>query len=479
MRIDIVSIFPAYLDALRLSLVGKAVETGVVELHVHDLRDVTTDKHRTVDDTPVGGGAGMVMRPDVWGLMLDPLLGLCPAAAAPAPGAARASLLGPLASRAEGPDGGPSCVKLPGRPRRVLAIPTPAGTPLTQATAFDLAGADQLVIACGRYEGIDARVAEHYAARGVEVREFSLGDFVLNGGEVAALALVEAVVRLVPGVVGNPESLVEESHGAAGLLEYPVYTRPLQWHDQQVPTVLTSGNHAAIRRWRRDQALARTAARRPDMLARLQADQLDRADRLLLANLGWYAPKDGQPTELEVRPARPAEADALAALAAATFPAACPPELPTAAIAEHIATHLTAQNFARLIADEHADVFVAATRAGLVGYSVCLLLPAGQPHWFGEALPPALAQLAGHDLVEMSKCYVLPAARGTGVAARLIDASVQAARQRHASHLWLGTNKANRYARKAYERAGFEYAGKRTYQVAGLAQSDVVYLLPL
>ncbi|OKL52142.1 tRNA (guanosine(37)-N1)-methyltransferase TrmD [Buchananella hordeovulneris] len=475
MRIDIVSIFPAYLDALQLSLVGKAAEAGLVELHVHDLRDVTTDRHRTVDDTPVGGGAGMVMRPDVWGRMLDPLLGLGPAAPAPAP-AARASLLGPLAPDAGQTADGPRHVNLPGRPRRILAIPTPAGTPLTQATAFDLAGADQLVIACGRYEGIDARVADHYAARGVEVHEFSLGDFVLNGGEVAALALVEAVVRLVPGVVGNPESLVEESHGAAGLLEYPVYTRPLQWHDQQVPTVLTSGNHAAIRRWRRDQALSRTAARRPDMLSRLQADQLDRADRLLLAHLGWYAPQDGHPTELEVRPARPQEADALATLAAVTFPAACPPELPQDAIAQHIATHLTTDIFTRLIADPQADVLVAATRAGLVGYSVCLLLPGGQPHWFGEELPPALAPLAGQDLVEMSKCYVLPAARGTGVAARLIEASVQRARERHASHMWLGTNKANRHARKAYERAGFEYAGRRNFEVAGLPQSDVAYL---
>lgn len=252
MRIDVVSIFPEYLAPLDLSLVGKARTSGLLDLRVHDLRDWTTDRHRTVDDTPFGGGAGMVMRPDVWGTALDELLD------------ADAHLL----------------------------VPTPSGEPFTQRTAEALAGESHLVLACGRYEGIDARVAEHYRSRG-RVTEFSLGDYVLNGGEVAALVVVEAVARLLPGVVGNPESLVEESHGAAGLLEYPVYTKPPAWSGLEVPEVLLSGHHARIARWRRDTALERTAARRPDLIAALPVDELDKHDLALLATLGW-TPVEGR-----------------------------------------------------------------------------------------------------------------------------------------------------------------------------------------
>ncbi len=242
MRVDVVTIFPEYLAPLELSLVGKAREAGILELAVHDLRGWTTDRHRSVDDTPMGGGAGMVMRPDVWGAALDDLL---------APGAE-------------------------------LVLPTPSGEVFTQRTAERMAAAEHLVIACGRYEGIDARVAEHYRGRGVRVSELSIGDYVLNGGEVAALVVVEAVARLLPGVVGNPESLVEESHGSAGLLEYPVYTRPPSWRGLDVPEVLASGHHARIARWRRDRALERTARRRPDLLARLDPDELDAADHAAL-----------------------------------------------------------------------------------------------------------------------------------------------------------------------------------------------------
>lgn len=252
MRIDVVSIFPEYLAPLELSLVGKARTGGLLDLRVHDLRDWTTDRHRTVDDTPFGGGAGMVMRPDVWGSALDELLD------------ADAHLL----------------------------VPTPSGEPFTQRTAEALAGERHLVLACGRYEGIDARVAEHYRSRG-RVTEFSLGDYVLNGGEVAALVVVEAVARLLPGVVGNPESLVEESHGAAGLLEYPVYTKPPVWAELEVPDVLLSGHHARIARWRRDTALQRTADRRPDLIAALPVDELDAHDLALLASLGW-SPVEGR-----------------------------------------------------------------------------------------------------------------------------------------------------------------------------------------
>ena len=264
MRIDVVTIFPEYLAPLELSLVGKARSAGLLDLRVHDLRSWATDRHRTVDDSPLGGGAGMVMRPDVWGEALDTLLG------------------------EDGEDGedGEGAVPGPAGPT-VLLVPTPSGDRFDQRTAERLAGSRRILVACGRYEGIDSRVADHYRTRGVQVLEISLGDYVLNGGEVAALVVVEAVARLLPGVVGNPESLVEESHGAAGLLEYPVYTRPPVWRDQEVPEVLFSGHHARIARWRRDRALERTALRRPDLLRALPADELDRADRAVLEALGW------------------------------------------------------------------------------------------------------------------------------------------------------------------------------------------------
>jgi tRNA (guanine37-N1)-methyltransferase len=252
-RVDVVTIFPDYLAALDLSLVGKARRAGLLDLRVHDLRDWTSDRHRTVDDTPFGGGAGMVMRPDVWGRALDDVMGA-------------------------GGDGGPAAH---------LVVPTPSGEVFTQRHAEALAAEEHLVVACGRYEGIDARVVEHYRATGHRVSELSIGDYVLNGGEVAALVMIEAVGRLLPGVVGNPESLLEESHGAAGLLEYPVYTKPPAWEGLDVPDVLLSGHHARIERWRRDRALARTAERRPDMVAALDPEALDRHDVEVLASLGW------------------------------------------------------------------------------------------------------------------------------------------------------------------------------------------------
>lgn len=226
MRIDVLSIFPAYLDALDLSLAGKARAAGLLTVQAHDLRDWTRDRHRTVDDTPYGGGAGMVMKPEPWGEALDATM----------------------------------------TDDAVLVVPTPSGQPFTQAVAHELAAEQHLVFACGRYEGIDQRVLDHAASRW-RVRELSLGDFVLNGGEVAALAVIEATVRLVPGFMGNPQSLAEESHGEDGLLEYPVYTKPSSWRGLDVPDVLLSGNHGAIATWRREQSLERTRTRRPDLLA--------------------------------------------------------------------------------------------------------------------------------------------------------------------------------------------------------------------
>lgn len=226
MRIDIVTIFPEFFSVLDVSLLGKARTDGLLDVHVHDLRSWTTDRHRTVDDTPYGGGAGMVMKPEPWAQALESILR---------------------------PDGSST-----------LVVPTPAGTPFKQSLARSLAVEPHLVFACGRYEGIDARVFEWAASR-CSVVELSLGDYVLNGGEVAAMAVIEAVGRLVPGVVGNPESLVEESH-EDGLLEYPSYTKPASWRDIDVPEVLLSGHHGRVAAWRHEQQVERTRRVRPDLL---------------------------------------------------------------------------------------------------------------------------------------------------------------------------------------------------------------------
>ncbi|MFC0678621.1 tRNA (guanosine(37)-N1)-methyltransferase TrmD [Lysobacter korlensis] len=232
MRIDIVTIFPEFFSVLDVSLLGKARTSGLLRLGVHDLRDYTHDRHRTVDDTPYGGGAGMVMRPEPWGEALDDVLA--------------------------------SEQRDPAAPLPVVVFPSPAGEVFAQTTARELAGEEHLVFACGRYEGIDQRVVDHTATR-ARVREISLGDYVLNGGEVAAMAMIEAIGRLVPGVVGNPESLTEESH-ENGLLEYPSYTKPAEWRGLTVPPILLSGNHGAIAQWRHGQQVERTRRVRPELL---------------------------------------------------------------------------------------------------------------------------------------------------------------------------------------------------------------------
>ena len=224
MRIDILTIFPEFFSVLDVSLLGKARQSGLIDVSVHDLRDFTHDRHRTVDDTPYGGGAGMVMKPEPWGEAIDGVLST----------------------------------------DSTVIFPSPAGDRFTQATARELAVAPHLVFCCGRYEGIDQRVIDHTATKAT-VREISLGDYVLNGGEVAAMAMIEAVGRLVPGMVGNPESLTEESH-EDGLLEYPSYTKPAQWRGLDVPPVLLSGHHGAIAAWRLEQQVERTRRVRPDLL---------------------------------------------------------------------------------------------------------------------------------------------------------------------------------------------------------------------
>jgi tRNA (guanine37-N1)-methyltransferase len=235
MRIDIVTIFPDYLEPLRLSLVGKSIDAGVIDLRVHDLRAFTHDRHNTVDDTPYGGGPGMVMSPQPWGEALDSI-------------------------RESNPDALPR-----------LVVPTPSGTSFTQATAQSLSGDAWLIFACGRYEGIDSRVMRHYAGRDdwAGVSELSIGDYVLAGGEVAAMVMVEAVARLIPGVLGNHESAVDDSFAPGAmesLLEGPVFTKPLEWRGEAVPDVLLSGHHAHVAAWRREQAIERTRANRPDLL---------------------------------------------------------------------------------------------------------------------------------------------------------------------------------------------------------------------
>lgn len=248
MRIDVVTIFPEYLAPLRTALLGKAIDRGLISLDVHDLREYAHDVHRAVDDSPYGGGPGMVMKPQVWGEALDGIGATVP----------------------------------PGERAR-LVVPSPAGRPFTQAVAHEYAAEPGLVFACGRYEGIDQRVmtdAEHR----FDVDEVSIGDYVLVGGEAAVLVIVEAVVRLLPGVLGNPRSAEEDSF-SDGLLEGPSFTRPEEWRGLVVPDVLRSGNHAAIARWRRDQALERTYRRRPDLLDRLPDGTLDKRDLAVLARL--------------------------------------------------------------------------------------------------------------------------------------------------------------------------------------------------
>ncbi len=269
MRIDIVTIFPDYFGLvgedgrvgssgpLGVSLIGKAGVRGDIDFRVHDLRSWATDVHHTVDDTPFGGGPGMVMKADVWGKALDDVLAAAPAAAAR------------------------------------LVVPTPSGTPFTQEMAASYAGEEHLVFACGRYEGIDSRLIADARTR-MAVDEVSIGDYVLAGGEAAVAVIVEAVCRLLPGVLGNEQSHSDDSFGGtggamSGLLEGPVYTRPRTWREHEVPDVLLSGNHRAIARWQRDEALRRTAVNRPDLIRRLAAtpEGLDKRDRQVLADVGF------------------------------------------------------------------------------------------------------------------------------------------------------------------------------------------------
>jgi tRNA (guanine37-N1)-methyltransferase len=371
MRVDVVTIFPDYLAPLDLSLIGRARRDGLLDLTVHDLREFTHDRHRTVDDTPYGGGAGMVMRPEPWGEALDAVTG-------------------------SGAHGVPH-----------LVVPAPAGEPFTQAMAHRLAAEPWLVFACGRYEGIDERVLEDAAAR-MPVSVVSLGDYVLNGGEVAVLAIVEAVARLLPGVIGNAESLVEESH-EDGLLEYPVYTKPPVWRDRAVPPVLLSGDHGAIAAWRRDQRLARTVERRPDL--RHAAVTLTTAD-------------------LDIRPARPADAEELAVLQRACWVS----EALSNSTFDIPALHEDADDVRRSFDEWHTWVVRAGGR--LVG-SVRARSSTDVPgQW------------------EIGRLMVAPDLRGRGLGRALLAYAESAAPAR-TRRFWLNTGSRSAANLRRYRRAGY------------------------
>ena len=448
MRFDLISIFPEYFAPLTLSLMGKAEDAGLVSLASHDLREWARGKHRSVDDTPYGGGAGMVMRADVWARALDEVLAT--------------------------PLGADAAEETPASFRRVLAIPTPSGTPLTQSLVEDLAHADQIVVACGRYEGIDARVAAHYRGAGMEVLEFSIGDYVLNGGEVAAMVLTEAVARLLDGFMGNPDSLVEESHSGAGLLEYPVFTKPREFRSLEVPEVLLGGNHAAIERWRRDRAIEKTVAVRPDLALSLDAASLSQPDRAKLASCGVAYPRAGAAERLEVRLAQLEDTVAVSELAARTFPDACPANLPQDAIEEHIATQLSADVFDALISDPGRHrLFVAEVWGGLVGYVLT--------HVGSEALPVDLVRPGRVEAgsAYLSKCYVDEAWRGSGIADVLLERAVADAGQAGHRAIVLGTNRGNKAAQAFYKRHGFRKRSTRTFDVGGVTNYDVVMVRDL
>lgn len=360
MRIDVVSIFCEYLDALNLSLIGKAQDKGIVEIVSHDLRDFTHDKHRTVDDTPYGGGAGMVMRPEPWGEALQHVRQFTPQTP-------------PTTVDGQGPetDELPKAAPGPGAQKPVLVIPSPAGQKFSQPLAAQLATRDHLVFACGRYEGIDERVFEA-SQEHFDVLPVSLGDYVLNGGEVAVLAMTEAIVRLIPGVVGNPKSLVEESHSEP-LLEYPVYTKPASWQGLDVPSVLLGGDHQAIADWRLLQQQQRTAERRPDLLPTHDGD-------------------------LSVRLAVPADAGQLWTLGLAvastkeTWPAAIPQDV---------------GEWQALIAS--GQLFVAVDAGRVIGVAT-----------LGSCSDPGGTDSAEVDCV--TGVMVVPDRQGGGVASSMVDA---------------------------------------------------------
>ncbi|WP_122820876.1 tRNA (guanosine(37)-N1)-methyltransferase TrmD [Varibaculum vaginae] len=446
MRIDIISIFPQFFDCLDVSLMGKARSSGLLQTHVWDLRDWTQDVHRTVDRAPAGGGAGMVMKPDVWGKAIDQV------------------------------------IEQAGAAKTVLAIPTPSGIPLTQSQVRDLAeNTEHLVVACGRYEGIDQRVGQYYQQNTeVQVLPFSLGDYVLNGGEVAAVALVEATCRLLEGFVGNPNSLVEESYELSGLLEYPAYTQPATWRGLEIPPVLLSGDHQKVKKWRRQQSLMLTAERRPDLIWKLAPDVLVKSDREILAARGFLPAPYRQ--QVRFRRAQPGETVTCSAIASRLFPQACPKDLPEEAIACFIEDELSEAAFKAYLDDPNNLIILVevapVTQTGTddtawetAGYT---LIEAGAPGF----LPPEenLMQSGGKNCAYLSKCYLDACWHGSGLAGAMLEVSHAYLQESfpHLTKICLGTNRENRQALKFYRHHGYRKCGRRTFLVGGIENLDVI-----
>ncbi|MDF7640676.1 tRNA (guanosine(37)-N1)-methyltransferase TrmD [Bifidobacterium sp. ESL0784] len=302
MKIDIVSVFPEYFEALNVGLFGKAIEHGLLDVKTHDLRDWTRDVHHSVDDTPVGGGAGMVMKPEVWAKCLDDLLGLEPVEINDDDSAQESlASINDSQSSSQTHDGTSNDAQNDSDDKTttsvttgqttakpVLIFPNPSAPLFTQQDATELSHVNHLIFGCGRYEGYDARIPRYYRAQSVDVREYSIGDYVLNGGEVAVSVMLEAITRLMPGFMGNPDSIVEESYtGQNALLEHYQYTKPAVWRGMSVPEVLTGGDHGKVDRFRRDEAIAHTDQLRPDLIKQLDCRSLDKADRKTLMSLGW------------------------------------------------------------------------------------------------------------------------------------------------------------------------------------------------
>lgn len=445
MRIDIISIFPQFFDCLDVSLMGKARSSGILQTQVWNLRDWTEDVHRTVDRAPAGGGAGMVMKPDVWGKALDQV------------------------------------IEQAGATKTVLAIPTPSGIPLTQRQVRDLAAnTDHLVVACGRYEGIDQRVSQYYQQLpSVEVLPFSLGDYVLNGGEVAAVALVEATCRLLEGFVGNPNSLVEESYELSGLLEYPAYTQPATWRGLDIPAVLLSGDHQKVKSWRRQQSLMLTAKRRPDLIWEIEPGALEKSDREILAAQGFLPAPYSQ--RVRFRRAQPGEAAACSAIASRLFPQACPDYLPADAIKRFIEEELSEPAFKAYLADPGTLILLAEVAPGTPGQEETTwetagytLTHVGDPGF----LPPEenLVKAAGENCAYLSKCYLDRRWRGSGLAGALLEVTHAYLQERfpHLTKIGLGANQGNRRALKFYRHHGYRKCGRRTFLVGGIENQDLI-----
>ena len=368
-----------------------------------------------------------------------------------------------------------------GAPKTVLAIPTPSGIPLTQRQVRDLAAnTDHLVVACGRYEGIDQRVSQYYQQLpSVEVLPFSLGDYVLNGGEVAAVALVEATCRLLEGFVGNPNSLVEESYELSGLLEYPAYTQPATWRGLDIPAVLLSGDHQKVKSWRRQQSLMLTAKRRPDLIWEIEPGALEKSDREILAAQGFLPAPYSQ--RVRFRRAQPGEAATCSAIASRLFPQACPDYLPADAIKRFIEEELSEPAFKAYLADPGTLILLAEVAPGTPGQEETTwetagytLTHVGDPGF----LPPEenLVKAAGENCAYLSKCYLDRRWRGSGLAGALLEVTHAYLQERfpHLTKIGLGTNQGNRRALKFYRHHGYRKCGRRTFLVGGIENQDLI-----